>query len=279
MTDVKPPASSSPSPLASPLPWNLVADGYVSDALPYFQAYSRDALALLDVREGMRVLDVAAGPGTLTLLAAERGARVQALDFSEAMTLHLRRRAQEAGLAHLIDATEGDGQKLPFASHAFDVAFSLFGLMFFPDRLAGLRELVRVVRPGGEALVSSWVPFVGPFAAVMDSVRALLPGLPVGGGSPVWGKPEDIISEMTAAGFVDVRVETVVHELVADSFAELWALLLRTNAPMVLLRHRIGEAQWAEVAPKIAERVEKTVGNGRIVVGRGALFGRGRTPT
>jgi len=127
--------------------------------------------------------------------------------------------------------------------------------------------------------VSSWVPFVGPFAAVMDSVRELLPGLPVGGGSPVWGKPEDIISEMTTAGFVDVNVETVVHELVADSFAELWGLLLRTNAPMVLLRHRIGEAQWAEVAPKIAERVKKTLGDGRIVVGRGALFGRGRTPT
>jgi SAM-dependent methyltransferase len=255
-----------------------VADGYVAQALPYFQAYSRDALTALDVRAGMRVLDVAAGPGTLTLLAAERGARVQALDFSEAMTLHLRRRAEEAGLAHLIDATEGDGQKLPFSPRSFDVGFSLFGLMFFPDRVAGLRELVRVLRPGGEALVSSWVPFAGPFAAVMESVRELLPGLPVGGGAPVWGKPEDIVSEMTTAGFLDVTVETVVHELVAGSFAEFWGLLLRTNAPIVLLRHRLGEAQWAEVAPKIEARVAKTLGDGRIVVGRGAFFGRGRTP-
>ena len=58
----------SPSPLATPEPWDLVAAGYTAEALPYFERFSRDALRLADLPAGARVVDVAAGPGTLSLL-------------------------------------------------------------------------------------------------------------------------------------------------------------------------------------------------------------------
>lgn len=54
----------------------------------------------------------------------------------------------------------------------------MFGLMFFPDRLAGLREMRRVVRPGCPAVISSWVPFDGPFGALLAALRDELPALP-----------------------------------------------------------------------------------------------------
>src|SRR4029077_9096481 len=107
--------------------------------------------------------DVAAGPGTLSLIAAAAGARVSAIDFSERMVDEFRTRAAAAGLAGALDIRVGDGQALPFESAAYDCACSIFGLMFFPDRHAGLREMRRVLRPGGRAIVSSWVPFDGPF--------------------------------------------------------------------------------------------------------------------
>jgi SAM-dependent methyltransferase len=271
---------SPPSPPASPLataePWDLVADGYVAEALPYFLAYARDALARVPLASGAKIADVAAGPGTLSLLAAAAGAHVSAIDFSVEMVARLRARAAAEGLTDAIDVTVGDGQRLPFPSHTYDAAFSMFGLMFFPDRLAGLRELARVVRPGCLVLISSWVPFAGPFGILMEAARELLPGLPVGGGKPPLGTPEEIRAEMTAAGFASVSVETVVHELTAPSFDAFWTIMLRTNAPLVLLRHRLGVDRWSTVAPGIEERVRRSVGEGPLVIGRGAYFGVGR---
>jgi hypothetical protein len=105
----------------------------------------------------------------------------------------------------------------------------------------------------------------------------MLPGLPLGGGKPPLGNPDEIRREMTLAGFATVTVETVVHELTAPSFEAFWTVMLRSNAPLVLLRHRLGEERWQAIAPKIRERVRQTLGDGPLVIGRGAYFGVGRT--
>jgi len=270
-------AAPAPSPLSTAEPWDLVADAYATESLPYFLAYARDALVHVPLAPGARVLDVACGPGTLSLLAAGAGAQVSAIDFSEAMIARMRARAAELSLTSAIDVRAGDGQRLPFAAGTFDAAFSMFGLMFFPDRGAGFRELARVLKPGCPALVSSWVPFAGPFGALMAAARELLPGLPFGGGGPPLGTPDEIRGEMTAAGFTTVTVETVVHTLTMPSFEEFWAMMVRTGAPLVLIRHRLGATRWAEIAPAIKERVRQSVGDGPLVVGRGAYFGIGRT--
>ena len=59
--------------------------------------------------------------------------------------------------------------------------------------------------------------------------------------------------------------------------AEPWDLVLETNAPLVLIKNRVGPQRWAEVAPVIEERVRQSVGDGPVIVGRGAYFGIGRT--
>jgi SAM-dependent methyltransferase len=280
MSDLATPTSAAatpPSPLATVEPWDLVAADYTAEALPYFTRYAEGALALVGLPPGARVADVAAGPGTLSLLAAAAGARVSAIDFSPRMVAELRARAAARGLGGAIEAEVGDGQRLPFADAAYDAAFSMFGLMFFPDRVAGLRELARVLRPGRPALISSWVPFQGPFGALMEAARELLPGLPLGGGKPPLGTPDEIRQEMAEAGFATVTVETVVHELTAPSFEAFWTTMLRTNAPLVLVRHRVGAERWAAVGPQIKDRVRASVGDGPLVIGRGAYFGVGRT--
>jgi SAM-dependent methyltransferase len=268
--------SDSPetSPLATAEPWDLVAPGYVAEALPYFRQYARDALARADLPASARIADVACGPGTVSLLAAAAGARVSAIDISPRMVEALRAHAAESGLDGAIDVHVGDGQRLPFESGAYDAAFSMFGLMFFPDRAAGLRELARLLRPGRPAIISSWIPFEGPFGALMATASELVPGLRLGGGKPPLGQPDDIRREMTAAGFASVSVETVVHELTAPSFDAFWDSMLRTNAPLVMLRARLG-AGWDAMAPKIRERVRQTLGDGPLTIGRGAYFGVG----
>jgi SAM-dependent methyltransferase len=264
----------APSPLATVEPWDLVAAAYAAEALVHFEVYAREAIRLAALPPAPRVADVAAGPGTISVQVAAAGGRASAIDLSAAMLAELRRRADEAGVAAAIEVHHGDAQTLPFDSGAYDAAFSMFGLMFFPDRHAGLLEMRRVLKPGGRGVVSSWVPFTGPFGELMSTMRELIPGLPLGGGKQAMSTPEEVAGEMQAAGFRDVRVELVPHAITSPSFDEFWSAMERTNAPLVLLQKRLGP-RWTEVAPKVRERVRATLGDGPIVTGRGAYVGLG----
>lgn len=151
-------------PLAQAATWNLVADDYLESVVPHFEHYAADALALAAPKPEAEILDVACGPGTLTLLAARKVARVVAVDFSEEMITRLRERAGRAALWH-VDAHVGDGRALEFSDRRFDAGFSMFGIFLFEGRGKGLRELSRVLLPGAPAVISSWITAERPARA------------------------------------------------------------------------------------------------------------------
>jgi SAM-dependent methyltransferase len=271
MTDApKPPQS----PLASPEPWSLVADDYTQELLPMFELFSRDALALAPTPAGARLLDVAAGPGTLTLIAAESGRSLAALDFSPQMVANLKRRLNGAQLG--ADVRLGDGQALPWGDSEFEAAFSMFGLMFFPERARGFSELYRVLKPGGVAVVSSWAPFEGIFKSVMGAMREVLPDIPFGAGIGPLGDPDEFRAELSAAGFRDVTVTPYSHTLAGDVPSEIWAQCQRTTAPIVLLKKRLGDAKWAEVTSGVVERLEAEYGTAPVAISTTAYLGSGK---
>lgn len=246
---------NTPSPLATPLPWNIVAPGYTEVALDHFERYAADALAFAGVGSGDRVLDVAAGSGALALQAASIAREVAALDFSQEMLAQLRARA--SGCANL-EIREGDGQALPWADGSFDATFSMFGLIFFPDRARGFSELFRVLRPGGRAVVSSWQPMVQVplLVAVFEALAKELPQLPFGDGKGPLSDPDDFRREMSAAGF-RVTIEERVHAIEAPDFGTLWGRMLRSNAPLTLLEHRMGPEAFAPVRDAIERRLRE----------------------
>lgn len=268
------------SPMATPLPWDLVCEGYVAELLDQFTNFARDALRISEMPDGADVLDVAAGPGSLSLLAAERARRVTAVDFSSQMLAELRRRAERAQFSN-ITAIEADGQALPFPDGSFDRAYSQFGLIFFPDRAAGFRELLRVLRPGGRATVSSWAPLemVPALAALFAGLRELMPELPFGTSKAPLANREDFAEEMRAAGFDDVRVETSSHAYPPASTAEVYASMERSSAPLVLLRSKLGEARWAELSRGLLARLEQELGPGPLTVELFAYVGVGTRPS
>jgi ubiquinone/menaquinone biosynthesis C-methylase UbiE len=128
-------------------PWDRVADGYETSARPVFAEFADAALNLANVQLGQNVADIACGPGTLTSLLAERGARVCAIDFSSRMLRILETNVARDDLDG-VSIHHGDGQTLPFADDQFDATFSLFGLIFFPDREKGYTEMFRTLRAG-----------------------------------------------------------------------------------------------------------------------------------
>jgi demethylmenaquinone methyltransferase/2-methoxy-6-polyprenyl-1,4-benzoquinol methylase len=134
--------------------------------------------------EGARVLDVACGTGDLSLVLAEAGAvRVVGLDFCRPM-LEIALRKAEAD-SRLIPFVEGDALRLPFADETFDAATIAFGLRNLAGVADGLRELRRILRPGGRLAVLEFSSPVVPgfralfrfyFTRVLPRVGGLLSG-------------------------------------------------------------------------------------------------------
>jgi ubiquinone/menaquinone biosynthesis C-methylase UbiE len=123
----------------------------------FFQGYADDLAARLPVKPDMCVLETACGTGIVTrsLLDRMRGhGRLVATDLNEAMIDHGRRHVKaELGL---IEWQTADATKLPFPDGSFDAVVCQFGLMFFPDKAAGIREAFRVLKPGGRYLFNVW---------------------------------------------------------------------------------------------------------------------------
>ncbi|MCB0168080.1 MAG: methyltransferase domain-containing protein [Anaerolineae bacterium] len=105
------------------------------------------------IQPGQRVLDVACGTGVLARAAAERvgpAGEVVGLDINEGMLAVARKKAPHITWQH------GPAEALPFEDNSFDVVVSQFALMFFEDRQAALKEMMRVLRPGGRLAVAVW---------------------------------------------------------------------------------------------------------------------------
>jgi len=249
------------SPFSEKGPWDDVAAGYAAEAHWVMAPFSERALELAALHETSVIADVAAGPGTLTLRAAPHVAQVHALDFSERMLDELAENAKKLALKN-VELHHGDGQALPFADASFDAAFSMFGLMFFPNRVKGHAELHRVLKPGGVAVVSSWADVTQSSVMMLmfGALCAADPSRPQPKYDPnSLENPELLASEMEAGGFADVVVHTCVNEFDAPEPAAFWDSMVRSSAPLVMLRKKLGEAAWATQAEKakafLAERL------------------------
>ncbi|NNH69073.1 methyltransferase domain-containing protein [Nocardia uniformis] len=234
------------NPLAAPDPWDVVAEGYDDLTAEMMLPFAQIALDSAEPKSDARVLDVAAGPGTLTLPAAARVARVDAVDFSPSMIERLRGHVRDAGLGN-VEAQVGDGQRLPFPDNEFDTAFSMFGLMFFPDRAAGFSELFRVLKPGGGAVVSSWAPISeSEFMTLMfGAFRAANPDIPQPQANLLsLENPEVFVSELRAAGFHEVTVQPHTVSKAYDSAEALWDRYSRGSAQVHLMRRNCDADTW-----------------------------------
>jgi len=132
--------------------WNSVSDAYQRH---FGRLTIQSVDAVLDAANLVtraRVLDVCCGPGMLAAAAAARGANVSAIDFS-AQAIAIARESING-----VDFQEADAAALPFDDASFDAVVCGFGLIHLPDPAQALREMNRVLKPGGGIAVSTWQP-------------------------------------------------------------------------------------------------------------------------
>ncbi len=157
-------------------------DAVATEVIPELGGVIVDAAG---IERGTRVLDVAAGSGNASLVAAERGADVVASDLTPELLAAGQDRATERGLT--LDWIEADAEFLPFADGDFDATLSCVGVMFAPFHQPVADELVRVTKPGGTVALINWTPqgFIGQMFAIM---KAYVPPPPAGAQpGPLWG--------------------------------------------------------------------------------------------
>jgi demethylmenaquinone methyltransferase/2-methoxy-6-polyprenyl-1,4-benzoquinol methylase len=176
--------------------------------------WRRGLVRAIDPQPGERLLDVATGTGMVAAALVRRsGCEVVALDQSEAMLAAARARmAADPQLATRINFVAGEAERLPFADAEFDGATFTYLLRYVDDRAATMRELVRVVKPGGRiGMVEFGVPMAPPLRALWRVHTRV--GLPLLGRlvSPAW---------LDVGRFLGPSIEEL-HELEPD-LVELW---------------------------------------------------------
>jgi SAM-dependent methyltransferase len=142
------------------------------------------------IGEGMRVLDVAAGTGNASIVAAQRGANVTASDLTPELFEAGRARAASEGVE--LEWVEADAENLPFEDGSYDVVMSSIGAMFAPHHQDVADELVRVCRPGGTIGLLSWTP-EGMIGALFRTMGPFAPPPPPGAQpAPLWGSEDHL---------------------------------------------------------------------------------------
>lgn len=228
---------------------------------------------------GLRILDVAAGTGALSVPAAHAGAAVTAVDIAPGMVEVLEERLAPFPTAQ---ACQMDGEALSFPDASFDAALSVFGVSLFGDWKAGLAELTRVVRGGGHVVVATWrqPPGGGPFVIMAEALRATFPDRPVPAGPEGFLKlaaPDAMTAALTEAGLIDSEVEEI--EAIWEGPAGFDYLLQMAElhsymGPYAALDHE----QRRRVDQAILEAVDRHVTDGRLSMRTTATIGTGLRP-
>lgn len=231
--------------------WDTVFDRWLAEA-------TARMLDLARVGEGTRVLDIAAGSGGQSIEAARRGAVVLATDISSKILDEAAAAARAAGVSTVATSVM-DAESLEVEPSSFDAAISRLGLMYLPDKPAGLAAARAALRPGGRyaAIVFS-VPERNRFFSVPISIirrNAELP--PPGPGLPGPFSATDLGELLEGIGFREVEVHRVEAPLRLASAAECTRLERESfgalHQMLAGLEEPAREATWAEIEVALRE--------------------------
>lgn len=191
------------------------------------------------IGSGQRVLDVGCGTGVAAIAAARAGAKVTGVDLTPELLEYAKENANVAGTA--VEWHNGDVEQLPFADAAFDVVVSQFGHMFAPRPEVAVREMLRVIKPGGTIAFSTWPPelYTGKMFVLVGSYS---PPPPPGVSSPaLWGDPAEIRTRLRA-GVKDIAFDRDIVRFPAVSPGHVRLFMEKNAGPVIALVKALADA-------------------------------------
>jgi ubiquinone/menaquinone biosynthesis C-methylase UbiE len=161
--------------------YNAAADYFDHPVSSFWHCFGRQTIERIALRPGERVLDVCSGSGGSALPAAERvgsDGQVVASDLAERLIALAAAKAQTKGLEN-IEFRVADMLDLGYPDASFDAVVCVFGIFFVPDMAGAVRELWRMVKPGGRLAITTWGPdlFEPANSAFWDAIADVRPDL------------------------------------------------------------------------------------------------------
>jgi ubiquinone/menaquinone biosynthesis C-methylase UbiE len=211
--------------------YNAASDRFDAVPLGFWDRYGRRTVERLALRPGARVLDVCCGTGASALPAARAvgpEGRVIAADLADNLLALGRAKARAEGLAH-IEFRRADMTALGFPAADFDAVVCVFGIFFVPDMEAQVRELMRMVKPGGRLAVTTWGPdiFAPAYDVWLAAVRRVRPDLVVAFNP--WDRittPEAVRRLFTDAGIAEVEIVAEEGRQTLSAPDDFWTIAL-----------------------------------------------------
>jgi SAM-dependent methyltransferase len=245
-----------------------------------FAPYARRLAERVSAVAPRRVLETAAGTGVVTrelvrILPPEIS--ITATDLNQPMIQLAQSKLDNDRLRW----RQADALNLPFADGEFNVVVCQFGVMFFPDKLRGFREALRVLRPGGHFFFNVWDSFEansnGSLRIAARVIGPILGREPVSLLSPPYHDEPTIRSDLGAAGFPDIQVERESEPSRAGSAREA-AIIVCQGSMLRAAIEAHDQGRLDEITDRVAEALRVRFGTGPVEGTTQALLVRAERP-
>jgi ubiquinone/menaquinone biosynthesis C-methylase UbiE len=211
--------------------YNAAADHFDDEPLSFWARIGRRTIERLELPLGATVLDVGCGTGASALPVAEKigpQGQVIGIDLAERLLEIARQKARIQGLTNIQFET-GDMERLGYTDDRFDAVVSVFSIFFVDDIARQVRELWRMIRPGGWLAITTWGPrmFEPGTSIWWDAVKEVRPDL-VATASP-WARitePQAMRDLLREAGIADSQIVSEEGRQTLRSPDDWWTIVL-----------------------------------------------------